>query len=334
MSIRHRQGGGITGTLAPGQVPYTVTGYSKSPTIVQGETALTWDTSTKRMRVGPGSLLPPDAVLHVAEIGADGAAAQPAAFQVDAGAHINSPGETLDVLFNLNRTVKFNVTPLTTQRAVVIRQPTYDSDLPGKGCEIEQAATVAIEGPPLAGPGAVIDNSIALWVQDGKTLLYDLVVFNSADFTAIGTVYFQNVQASTGITSLGTFSAASLSSPGHVDATKAGKSLLTTTNATPTNIVSISLNANTVDYIRAYVVARKSDGSVGASYNIVGSYRVSGGVATLIGSVTVTSVEESGATAWDATFTISAGGVINIQATGAASTTIHWAAYYEVREVS
>jgi len=74
--------------------------------------------------------------------------------------------EAFDVNFDLSRTRTWATGALTTQRAVRIKPPTYA--FVGVST-ITNAATVAIEGAPVAGTNAMIANAYSLWVQAGAT---------------------------------------------------------------------------------------------------------------------------------------------------------------------
>lgn len=74
--------------------------------------------------------------------------------------------EKPDIYLNLARTVQFATGALTTQRAVRIRAPTYA--FVGASV-ITTAATLAIEGPPVAGTNATLTNSYPFWVQSGTS---------------------------------------------------------------------------------------------------------------------------------------------------------------------
>lgn len=90
------------------------------------------------------------------------------AFTVTGAAHTNQTlsAELVDVDLALNRTVQFATGALTTQRASVVRAPTYGFV---GASTITTAATFAITGAPVAGTNATITNSYALWVQAGKS---------------------------------------------------------------------------------------------------------------------------------------------------------------------
>jgi hypothetical protein len=92
------------------------------------------------------------------------------ALSITAGAHTSVTAETIDVNFNLARTVTFTGgSAPATQRAVVFQAPTYSDP---NNDTTTTAATVAITGAPVAaGAGPlVITNSYALWVQGGGVL--------------------------------------------------------------------------------------------------------------------------------------------------------------------
>lgn len=92
----------------------------------------------------------------------------PTALTVTGGVITNAilSTEAPDVDIALNRTVQFAAGALATQRAVVIRAPTYS--FVGNASTITTAATVAITGAPsIAGGSSLITNSSALLIQGG-----------------------------------------------------------------------------------------------------------------------------------------------------------------------
>ena len=95
-----------------------------------------------------------------------------------------------------------------------------------------------------------------------------------------------------------------------------------TTNATPGVIATHTPADNTVVTIHAVVSERKSDGSQGAGYTVMGTFRRSGATTTQIGSTTVLAQAEDDA-AWDATF-VTSGADVQVKGTGVAATTIDW----------
>lgn len=88
----------------------------------------------------------------------------PYALLVVGGAHttLAASTEACDLDFELNRTVQFATGGIVTQRAVVVRKTTYAFV---GASTITNAATVAIEGAPVAGANATLTNKWALWVQ-------------------------------------------------------------------------------------------------------------------------------------------------------------------------
>ena len=107
--------------------------------------------------------------------------------------------EKVDVNFDFNRTVQWATGALTTQRAFVVRAPTYAFV---GASTITNAATVAISGAPIAGTNATLTNTVALWVQSG-TSRFDGVALISAGTAALpGLAIFGN--ANTGIYSVST----------------------------------------------------------------------------------------------------------------------------------
>lgn len=76
--------------------------------------------------------------------------------------------EVPDVDFALNRTLQHATGAITTQRAVLVRAPTYSFV---GASTISDAATVAVTAAPTAGTNATITRSWSLWSQDGAALL-------------------------------------------------------------------------------------------------------------------------------------------------------------------
>jgi hypothetical protein len=104
----------------------------------------------------------------------------------------------VDVDWALNRTVQFSTGALTTQRAFLVRAPTYGFV---GASTITNAATLAISGAPVAGTNATLTNTHALWVQagnsqfDGDVTHGDAknIVFGSTTGTKIGTATTQKL---------------------------------------------------------------------------------------------------------------------------------------------
>lgn len=92
------------------------------------------------------------------------------ALKVTGGAHtsLTASTEFIEVDFSLNQTVQHATGALTTQRAMVIRNPTYSF---AAASTITDGATLAITGAPAQGANAAITNAYALWVQAGETRL-------------------------------------------------------------------------------------------------------------------------------------------------------------------
>lgn len=98
--------------------------------------------------------------------------------------------EVVNLLFNLSAEQTWAAGSITTQREVLFRYPSYSF---ASASTITNAATVAIEGAPLAGTNATITNPYALWVQagtsrfDGKTALGGVVAPTALLHLAAGT---------------------------------------------------------------------------------------------------------------------------------------------------
>lgn len=95
-----------------------------------------------------------------------------------------------------------------------------------------------------------------------------------------------------------------------------------TTNATTGTLATHTPTDSTVVTIHAVVSARKNDGTQGAGYTLMGTFRRSGGTTTQIGSTTILAAVEDDA-AWDASFATS-GADVQVRMTGVAATTIDW----------
>lgn len=111
------------------------------------------------------------------------ATGSPYAFKVAGGAHtaLTSSTEAPDVDLNLARTVQFATGALATQRAMVVRAPTYGF----VGASVlSDAATLAISGGPVAGTNATITRRWALWVQGQDTRLDGNLQLGSGTYPA------------------------------------------------------------------------------------------------------------------------------------------------------
>lgn len=100
-----------------------------------------------------------------------------------------------------------------------------------------------------------------------------------------------------------------------------------TTDATATTLMSLTLSASKTYLVEARIVARRTGGSAGAAedgagYFVAGTFKTSGGVATLIGALTAIHTAEDQA-AWVATLDTS-GTAVRVRVTGAANNNITW----------
>lgn len=97
--------------------------------------------------------------------------------------------EKVDVDFALNRTVTFDQGVKTVQRAMVVRAPTYGftgGEPSGTDDDINDAATFAVTGPPVAGTWTqFINGSWSIWSQSGTALFQRDDPGSSADGAAI-----------------------------------------------------------------------------------------------------------------------------------------------------
>lgn len=110
-----------------------------------------------------------------------------------------------------------------------------------------------------------------------------------------------------------------------------------TTNATEVGIASYniypeggSVPTTGIYWLIATVIARKSDGSVGAFWRRSAALRMVGGVLTQIGTTQdeITPQKDAGASSWDLQIEISGNG-FDVNVTGEAATTIDWWARIE-----
>jgi hypothetical protein len=101
---------------------------------------------------------------------------------------------------------------------------------------------------------------------------------------------------------------------------------ITTTDATVTTLRQISVTTSATWTAFARVIARRTGGAAGAAddaaeYEIRGTIKTVGGVATLVANTTTVIYEDQAG--WDAVFDIS-GGALRIRVTGAVNNTITW----------
>ena len=85
--------------------------------------------------------------------------------------------EQVDVYLNLAATRTWATGAINNQRFVRISAPTIAF---AGASTVTNAATVYIEGAPVAGTNATLTNSYALFVDAGRVLFDDTVVFNAA----------------------------------------------------------------------------------------------------------------------------------------------------------
>jgi hypothetical protein len=99
------------------------------------------------------------------------------AFTHTAAAHtgLTATTEVPDVLFNLAATKTWAAGALTTQRDFVIKARTYAF---ASASVVSDGATLAIEGPPIAGGNATITRPKAFWVQSGISRFDGVTIFS------------------------------------------------------------------------------------------------------------------------------------------------------------
>ena len=110
-----------------------------------------------------------------------------------------------------------------------------------------------------------------------------------------------------------------------------------TTDATPTNMITIPIPANTIVALEGRCVARRTGGASGtaedgAFYHIEAVFQNIAGVATLITSVSSVTARESQA-AWNCTFATS-GSDVFMRVTGAANNDVTWHGHLRKMAVS
>lgn len=76
--------------------------------------------------------------------------------------------ETIAFNVDMSFSIEHSAGAIVTQRDMLVRNRTHT--FTGLST-IANAATIAIEGSPIAGANAVIDRSISLWIQAGETLM-------------------------------------------------------------------------------------------------------------------------------------------------------------------
>ena len=91
-----------------------------------------------------------------------------AGYSFTGAAHTTLTASTERVIFDVNmaQSVQFAAGALTTQRGALFRAPTYRFV---SASTLTNAATLAIDGPPVASTNATITNPWALWVQSGTS---------------------------------------------------------------------------------------------------------------------------------------------------------------------
>jgi hypothetical protein len=118
----------------------------------------------------------------------------PTALTLSPGSHttLTASTEAPDVDLALNRTVGFSTGALSTQRAFIVRAPTYAF---AGASTLTTAATLAITGAPVSGINATITNAYALLVESGGVKLAGGLNVGSSTGAGTGDVYASgNVQ--------------------------------------------------------------------------------------------------------------------------------------------
>ena len=106
--------------------------------------------------------------------------------------------------------------------------------------------------------------------------------------------------------------------------------IASTSDATPTNIVSFTPTASTGYQVIAYITALKTDQSALGIYTRRAAFRVSsGGAVTQVSTTQTIGTDIEDTAGWDATIDTS-GGAIRVRVTGAAATAVEWSAFVYV----
>jgi hypothetical protein len=113
----------------------------------------------------------PENALHLIQAQWDGGGGPPYLLRAEGATHgaaipLPAGSEVLDVDIDLDRTVTFAAGAMATQRAFLVRAPTYAFSGPST---LDEAATFTITGAPAEGANATITTPMALWVQSGGT---------------------------------------------------------------------------------------------------------------------------------------------------------------------
>jgi hypothetical protein len=151
-----------------------------------------------RLRTSSAVALGTTSPLAIAQVVAT--TGSPRALTVTGAAHttLTASTEAIDVDLNLARTVQFAAGTLALQRAVAVKAPTYGF---ASASTLTAAASVSVEGPPVAGTNATITDSYALLVRTGAvgagvTRAYGLAVFTPS---GAGASYGAYIEGSVGI---------------------------------------------------------------------------------------------------------------------------------------
>lgn len=109
---------------------------------------------------------------------------------------------------------------------------------------------------------------------------------------------------------------------------------ITTTDATPTTIITFPLSGSgTVYSVSGVVTLRVPATGEGASYDFFGAFKTDGATATEIGTEYPTTFEDASLLLANITISASANNIV-LQVIGVAATTINWDAYLTYRQVS
>jgi hypothetical protein len=151
------------------------------------------------------------------------------------GSTASISAEVPDVDLALNRSQTIGAS-ITTQRAAVLRAPTYTA---GSARTITNAATLAITGAPVAGANVTITNAYALWVEAGTTKLAAV----TSDSLTTGAISASSL-ASSGAVSGATLTASSGVSGASLTATglTTGRVVCTTTGGALTSTAYLTHN--------------------------------------------------------------------------------------------
>lgn len=154
----------FTGSTLSGLTLGSVVFAGTTGVLSQNNANFFWDNTNKSIGIGTGT---PGANLDITQAALT--SGSPIGFRFTGGTHTTlTAAETVDISFNLNRTIQFTAgAAIATQRAFLIQAPTYSATA---AQTITECATLYIENAPTAGVNVTFTNqALALWVDAGAS---------------------------------------------------------------------------------------------------------------------------------------------------------------------